>query len=429
MASGPFRVIQHVVPCQHIREYPAATANTQEDTLHLAVKQYVPIDNPNPQRGDLTIIGAHANGFPKELYEPLWEELYARAKQHGVRIRSIWITDVAHQGQSGVLNESVLGNDPGWYDHPRDLLNFINLKRHEMSRPIFGLGHSMGGNHLINLASIHPRLFTSLILIDPVVYRPRLAAPGDPKAAISFMTLLTAHRRDMWPSRKAAIESLKKNKFYELWDERVFNKWVEHGLREFPTAIFPLENTNAAETPVTLTTTRHQEAFTYSRPNFDGDPDENKPINRITHPDLNPAMKGNYPFYRPEIYQSFDLLPRLRPSVYYLFGETSDLSHPIDVKDKLDTTGVAVGGSGGVAAGRVKGTVMKGVGHLIAMEATNDAAELCAVWIGSEMKRWQAEEAAFNAEWSKKQGTQKLMIDEVWEKWIPPKTGKAKGKL
>lgn len=48
---------------------------------------------------------------PQELYEPLWEELYQRLKQNNIRIRSIWITDVAHQGQSSVLNEDKLGND------------------------------------------------------------------------------------------------------------------------------------------------------------------------------------------------------------------------------------------------------------------------------------------------------------------------------
>lgn len=64
---GPpiFQIKEHVVESQHIREYPRATAQSQEDILHLAVKQYVPLDNPNPQEGDITIIGAHANGFPK----------------------------------------------------------------------------------------------------------------------------------------------------------------------------------------------------------------------------------------------------------------------------------------------------------------------------------------------------------------------------
>ena len=65
MSTSLFCVEEHVVPCQHIREYPRATAGEQEDELHLAVKQYVPLDNPDPQPGDVTIIGAHANGFPK----------------------------------------------------------------------------------------------------------------------------------------------------------------------------------------------------------------------------------------------------------------------------------------------------------------------------------------------------------------------------
>lgn len=63
--SSPFRIVEHIVPTQHIREYPGATANDQEEPLHLAVKQYIPLDNPNPQPGDVTILAAHANGFPK----------------------------------------------------------------------------------------------------------------------------------------------------------------------------------------------------------------------------------------------------------------------------------------------------------------------------------------------------------------------------
>lgn len=62
---GSFRVLEHVIPCQSIREYPGATAVEDEENLKLAVKQYIPLDNPNPQPGDVTILGAHANGFSK----------------------------------------------------------------------------------------------------------------------------------------------------------------------------------------------------------------------------------------------------------------------------------------------------------------------------------------------------------------------------
>lgn len=63
--STLFDIKEHVVDAQHIREYPRATANSQEDVLQLAVKQYIPKDNPNPKPGDITIIASHANGFVK----------------------------------------------------------------------------------------------------------------------------------------------------------------------------------------------------------------------------------------------------------------------------------------------------------------------------------------------------------------------------
>lgn len=57
--------MEHTVDCSHTRQYLAATANGDHDIPKLAVKQYIPHDNPNPQPGDVTIVGAHANGFPK----------------------------------------------------------------------------------------------------------------------------------------------------------------------------------------------------------------------------------------------------------------------------------------------------------------------------------------------------------------------------
>lgn len=65
MSTSLFRVQEHTVPCQHIRHYPHATKDSQETVLHLSVKQYTPLENLHPRPGDITIIGAHANGFPK----------------------------------------------------------------------------------------------------------------------------------------------------------------------------------------------------------------------------------------------------------------------------------------------------------------------------------------------------------------------------
>ncbi len=112
MSSQYFHVEEHTVSCQHIRHYPRATAHSQEDELQLAVKRYTPLDNGSPKPGDVTIIAAHACGFAKELYEPLWDDLYRLSKKNDTfRIRSIWFADTAHQGESGLLNVQDLGND------------------------------------------------------------------------------------------------------------------------------------------------------------------------------------------------------------------------------------------------------------------------------------------------------------------------------
>ncbi|KAL8826398.1 MAG: hypothetical protein Q9191_003825 [Dirinaria sp. TL-2023a] len=114
MSSQFFRIKEHVLPCQYIREYPGATLDNQEEMLQLHIKQYVPCDEESIGVNAITIIAAHANGFPKELYEPLWDELYQRSHGNDFSIRSIWIADVANQGMSYVLNEDKTGNDRTW---------------------------------------------------------------------------------------------------------------------------------------------------------------------------------------------------------------------------------------------------------------------------------------------------------------------------
>ena len=65
MSSTLFRTHEHVISGQHIREYPAATLDSQEVPLRLHIKQYIPLDNLKSNAGDVTFIATHANGFPK----------------------------------------------------------------------------------------------------------------------------------------------------------------------------------------------------------------------------------------------------------------------------------------------------------------------------------------------------------------------------
>ncbi|PVI08472.1 hypothetical protein DM02DRAFT_665806 [Periconia macrospinosa] len=446
MSSEYYRIDEHVLDASHIRGFPRTTSTTQEEVLKLAIKQYTPLNNTSPKPGDITIIAAHANAFPKELYEPLWDDLLKISKQQNFGIRGIWIADVAHQGQSGILNEDKLGNDPAWLDHSRDLLHMVNTFRAQMPRPIIGIGHSMGGAQLTYLALIHPRLFETLVLIDPVLQK-EVNFSGNVSPADA-----SANRRDRWPSREEAAKGMLRNKFYQAWDRRVFDRWIQFGLRDLPTELYPDESsspsssnptastalpatvtTEPTATPapsqpkqVTLTTTKHHEVMTFLRPNFafrpgvDSEPSSSTysvanptAINRRTHPDLFQTQVPQSPFYRGESMMVFRLLPHLRPSVLYIFASESSLTtDPTAIPEKMARTGTGDGGSGGEKEGRVVKVMVQDAGHLIPMEKVEETASHAAKWIGNEMGRWREDEQKSEAEWGTKKGRERRVLTE-----------------
>ncbi|KAJ6045089.1 uncharacterized protein N7446_003291 [Penicillium canescens] len=433
LTTDVFRVIEHVVPCQHISEYPGAKANGQANDLKLAVKQYIPIDNPDPQTGDVTILAAHANGLTKELYEPFWEDLYASSKSQGFNIRAIWMADVSNEGQSGIINEGILGDDPSWFDHSRDLLHLVNVKRSETPQPIIGVGHSLGGIPIANLSYMHPRLLHCLILMEPVIQRERTKLDDhrnlDNSQMATEITKLSLFRRDKWPSRKAAAASFQRNPYFQIWDPRVLKKWIKYGLRDTPTAVYPLDNephdkTDRGDIPVTLTTTRHQEVFNSTRPVWDY---SGRSGSHLTHPDLDQSIPKSYRFYRPESARVFAQLAFLRPSVLYIYGSKSGLAFPALTADKLRNTGTAVGGSGGAARGRVKEILLDQVGHLIPLEAPQRCAENVAPWLRSELSRWHSEEKALAARFDRATATEQASSSDQWKELFASRGSRPQG--
>ena len=288
-----------------------------------------------------------------------------------------------------------------------------------MPRPLVGIGHSFGANIIANVALIHPRLFHHLVLLDPVLSRVISVGP-----AFGFGPMKqSTYRRDFWPSRAEAEASFRRNKFYQTWDPRVLDAWIKHGIRETPTKLYPEPG------GATLTTTKHMEVFTYYRPvALAYDKDGNRYVDLKKLPDISDSLKKfpDFPFYRPESPQTADRLPFLRPSVMWIYGGTSDVSNPESRREKLETTGVGNGGSGGAKAGRVKDVVVEGYGHLVPMEATTQCARYAAESIAPEIQRWREEEADFQR-WAKRTDSQKQMIDDDVRRWVGPL--KPKGKL
>lgn len=238
---------------------------------------------------------------------------------------------------------------------------------------------------------------------------------------------LSTYRRDIWPSRQDALQRFKSNPVYQKWDPRVLDKFVQYGLRELPTELYREVD---GEKPVTLTTTKAQELFTFWRPNYE-DGKVGLKQGEWRNEMLPEDAEEGFPFYSPEPPRIFHRLGELKPSVLYVFGEQSDLSTPEARQKKMGITGTGVGGSGGAAKGRVKQVTLP-VGHLVPMEQATETATAAASFVDAELTRWEAETALFREQWRLKPRSERTAVDENWKQHVEvllPRRQKRKEKL
>jgi hypothetical protein len=142
-------------------------------------------------------------------------------------------------------------------------------------------------------------------------------------------------------------------------------------------------------------------------------------VKRELVPDLSPDSLVKFPFYRPEPPTTLARLAELRPSAFYIFGSESDMSSPEACKYKIDITGTGVGGSGGTKEGRVEAVMLEGIGHLVAMEASEKCADAAATWLGKEGKIFEKERKEY-IEWTKQTLEEKTTFSEEWKRRIGP---------
>ncbi|KAL4863199.1 hypothetical protein BDV12DRAFT_206725 [Aspergillus spectabilis] len=423
MIASAFIITEHTVDCQYIREYPHATS-TQDAPLKLLVKKYIPVNNTSPQPGDVTLIAAPGTRISKELYEPLWHGLVEKSYTTGFGIRAIWSAEPANQGGSGVLNKTYLGNEPSWYDYSSDLLHMINPFRDDMPRPIF-------------LSLMHPRILTSVILLEPWLY-------DTPRGEGNRWIFARAKQPDTWSSRDEAME--KSAKLRKGWDPRVVKLWAEYGYRQLPTVLHPperLEELAGLEgTPVTLTTPISQETFMYLRPNWQrhkqlGLPDEennNKsdgpspPHDPLTVPDMVGPLYEKQRFYRPEGMMAWKGFPHVRPNVLYVTGEKSALSQSGHIKRAAERTGTGIGGSGGMGYGRVKHVALDN-GHYLPFEkrAIGEVAAAVGRWIEEEVQRWREDERRIEEGWKGVSMRERLGFSDEWKAQMDAAFGLIRG--
>jgi len=204
----------------------------------------------------LTLLLTHANGFPKEIWEPIIRRILNSPS--GEQVDEIWSWEAVQHGDAYLLNGDSLGFLFDWADNGRDILNFLHyfipsrvtdtpLPTHLQRvspeethfrqtqgfnrRRILGVGHSYGGCAMAFAALENPKLFSSLILVDPVIIKPYdREEQGLSDVRVTDLVYSSLNRRSVWPSKEEALASFQKNPFFNSWDPEVLKLYVECSL-------------------------------------------------------------------------------------------------------------------------------------------------------------------------------------------------------
>ena len=253
--------------------------------------------------------------------------------------------------------------------------------------------------------------------MDPVIQLdpPNMGLEREPLGLINH----TIYKQDVFSSRSAASEAIRRHYVFKSFDPRVIDLMVKHGFRNLPTALHTLlpSNSDPSDPPVTYTSTIHQDAWTQLRENFKARKSSGRiELDRSTHADIDP-LAAFVPFYRPEPRSTWYRLPALRPSTLWLVGEKSYLSLD-QMREGVKRTGTGIGGSGGIQECRVREDIVPNHGHLFPFEIPRVTAHKCACWLEAEMERFGKQEQDWTLEKSTRSRLDDLRVNDQWKSRI-----------
>ncbi|KIW69814.1 hypothetical protein PV04_02141 [Phialophora macrospora] len=233
-------VKEHVIAASHPRGYRRGVRDPQKSRLRLHVKQYVPATSEQLSDDDyaITLIVQHGQppGDNKESYEPFMWDLLC---QPGLPpVRTMWAMDIASSGQSFLLNQDEIGDEPHWYDAARDITQMVNHFQAEMRPPLVGFGQSWGGAVLTMAAAFNPRLLQGLILSEPIFengwhhVRASLESKGEILVTGGAAAPSLARRKRYYANRGALTESVARARMWKAYDPRVLQQILRYDYRD-----------------------------------------------------------------------------------------------------------------------------------------------------------------------------------------------------
>ena len=155
---------------------------------------------------------AHGTGFHGLVWPPVARSL--RARFH------CWALDLRAHGDSGVPE------DFDWRGFGLDVLAVIDTFG---LTGAYGAAHSMGGAALLLAEQEAPGTFEALYLYEPAV-----AGPSEDRARPSATAVSAARRREVFPSRAAALANYTAKPPMCSFAPEVLAGYVTHGFEDLP---------------------------------------------------------------------------------------------------------------------------------------------------------------------------------------------------
>jgi len=271
--------MKDIVDARIAEQQGTQRAPVQETALYNVFNRYALSERPE-SGVPITLLVLQANGFPKEIWEPCLHFLIDEVKQSisSIFIEEIWTMDAVNHGDAGLVNERYLTDRFDWADHARDILNFVtnylpvsgtqdvpthlpaigqDISRHRLDngfrdRTLVALGHSFGGCSATRAALHAPNLFSSLVLVDPVILPSYKIVDGG-FAWMSKRCVPALSRRTTWSSREEALNSFLKSSFFQTWHADALRAYVDYGIAA-----------DSANNVVKLKCSGYQEAIVFS---------------------------------------------------------------------------------------------------------------------------------------------------------------------
>lgn len=170
--------------------------------------------------GDCVFL-AHPTGF----LGAVWKPLIARLRVLGVTARIVTYDQRGH-GLSSKPDDD--------YDWENFIGDTVGLMKKLGIRDALGVGHSAGATTLAGVAAAEPGLLRRLVMVDPVLFDPEVAALIEQAGGQNPMAARTRTRRMVWPSRQDLFRAFRRREPYATWTDEALHAYVDEGTFERP---------------------------------------------------------------------------------------------------------------------------------------------------------------------------------------------------